>query len=136
MTTYKFADHLLLRIPAKGYHIGQDVNVRKLLDEPFFLSAIYLTSPGFYRRLELADFNPERLNTRELNTLKKYHNRMRFRPTPFGLFATVGLSTWSEQHGTVLNPTFYHTHICAGQALEVIVGEDLFDPSACCKPCR
>lgn len=85
MKEYYFAEHLLLRAPARGwrqYFVGEQQH----LDDPYLQSAIYLASPQFFDCLKQKQFKFERLSDREKLTVRKYINRSCFRPIPFGLF--------------------------------------------------
>ncbi len=75
-----------------------------VLDDHQFRLAIYLASPGLYRMLEAKDFSMAALSPKELLTLKKYYNRMSFRPTPFGLFSSYSLVRWSDRGPVELDP--------------------------------
>lgn len=64
---------------------------------PLFRSALYLASPHFYRMLDKKRWQAENLTGKELATVQKYFNRACFRPTPFGLFASISCSSWSNE---------------------------------------
>jgi thiopeptide-type bacteriocin biosynthesis protein len=91
---YKFLPALFLRAPHYSFS-GYDLNrLPAVLRQQDFLNAIWLASPGFYRILENKDFGYERLEPRQRHTLHKYYNRICFRPTPFGSFASFSLLEW------------------------------------------
>jgi thiopeptide-type bacteriocin biosynthesis protein len=103
-TGYRLLTELFLRAPFYSY-MGFDLDrVPEVLADPFFRNALYLASPGFYRALELKDFDVDRLLPKERLSLNKYYNRMCFRPTPFGSFATFSLLQWSTCGQVVLAP--------------------------------
>jgi thiopeptide-type bacteriocin biosynthesis protein len=90
---YHFADHMLLRMPVKSpgdYRADPQI----FLNDPFFQAALKIATPGFYALLENKGFQANELNIKEQYTLQKYINRYCFRPTPFGLFASVSLIKW------------------------------------------
>lgn len=93
---------MFLRTPARGpaaYTADmKDEMMSAVLAEPAFRLALYLASPAFFRALEAKDFR--QLGPKELVTVKKYLNRMSFRPTPFGAFSAFTLTAWSDA-GTV-----------------------------------
>ncbi|MCQ6958326.1 lantibiotic dehydratase [Mucilaginibacter aquariorum] len=94
--SYKFAEHLLLRMPA--YHTGTyHTHPGILLRETFFQAALYVASPVFYSRLAEANFDYDGLSVKEQATVMKYINRCCYRPTPFGLFASVSVVVWGSQ---------------------------------------
>lgn len=77
MKEYYFAEHLLLRAPARGwrqYFVGEQQH----LDDPYLQSAIYLASPQFFDCLKQKQFKFEReisaynlnLNTTIMETSK------------------------------------------------------------------
>lgn len=91
---YKFLPALFLRAPHYSF-TGYDLNrLPAVLRQQDFLNAIWLASPGFYRVLEKNNFSYERLAPRQQHTLLKYYNRICFRPTPFGSFASFSLLQW------------------------------------------
>lgn len=107
---FQFAEHLLLRRPANtpSDH-ARDPQV--FLSDAHFRAAVYLASPVFYATLERQDFQSQRLSERESITLKKYINRYCFRPTPFGLFASVQLCKWEAGAELTSSPAAYSAHI-------------------------
>ncbi|QKJ28328.1 lantibiotic dehydratase [Mucilaginibacter mali] len=125
--SYKFADHLLLRMPVKSWKQYRETHIGSLLTDPFFLAAIYVASPGFYARLARVDFNYQQLNNRELNTLKKYHNRICFRPTPFGLFSSVSLINWGSGGVMRLDTNAYKVCINPDQAYTMAISGELLN---------
>jgi thiopeptide-type bacteriocin biosynthesis protein len=91
---YKFLPALFLRAPHYSFS-GYDLNrLPAVLRQQDFLNALWLASPGFYRILESKEFRYERLEPRQWHTLHKYYNRICFRPTPFGSFASFSLLAW------------------------------------------
>jgi len=92
---YQFARHLLLRMPVRtpADYTG---SLQSFLNDQFFRSALYLASPVFFSILESRNFQAGHLSLKETLTLQKYINRFCYRPTPFGLFASISLVTWSN----------------------------------------
>ena len=99
-----FLETLFLRAPLLSYAQYPAVPMDLVLDDHQFRLAIYLASPGLYRMLEAKDFSMAALSPKELLTLKKYYNRMSFRPTPFGLFSSDSLVRWSDSGPVELDP--------------------------------
>ncbi len=99
-TEYKLLPELFLRAPFYSF-AGYDLErLSEVLGHQAFRNAIWLASPGFYRILEGKGFDFETLSEKEKHTLYKYYNRMCFRPTPFGSFASITLLEWGDG-GTV-----------------------------------
>jgi len=96
------------------------------LDDHHFRAAIYLASRSFYAILEKQDFVLGKLSDREVSTLRKYINRYCFRPTPFGLFASVTLMEWgaSPDHTDNGPPTF-EPHFYTDQNYQAIISQEL-----------
>lgn len=95
-TDYQFLPELFLRAPYysfSGYDLGR---LPEVLATTVFRNAIYLASPDFYRVLETKEFDFNRLGQKEKHTLYKYYNRMCFRPTPFGSFASFTMLEWGD----------------------------------------
>lgn len=93
---YQFLPQLLLRAPHYSFS-GYDLSrLPEVLHQQDFRNAIWLASPEFYRAIEKKDFDFNRLSARELHTLGKYYNRICFRPTPFGTFASFTLLQWAD----------------------------------------
>jgi len=93
-TDYQFLPELFLRAPYYSF-AGYDLErLPEVLATTVFRNAIYLASPDFYRVLEAKAFDFNRLGQKEKHTLYKYYNRMCFRPTPFGSFASFTMIEW------------------------------------------
>jgi hypothetical protein len=102
MATYHLLPRLFLRSPFYSFADYTSNIHEHLLTDPHLRAALYLASPGFYRQLEVKEFDPELMNGRELLSLKKYVNRMHFRPTPFGLFSTFSVAAWGTDEQLLL----------------------------------
>jgi len=109
---YLFAPYLLLREPA-GNPKAYRSPVQFFLDDSHFRSALFLATPSFYASLEKLGFNYDSLTKKEVNTLKKYMNRYCFRPTPFGLFASVSLVAWPSVTDIMGTPRVFNWHVSA-----------------------
>lgn len=95
-TDYKFLPELFLRAPYYSF-TGYDLErLPEVLATTIFRNAIWLASPDFYKVLERMDFDFEKLSAKEKHTLSKYYNRMCFRPTPFGSFASFTNLKWGD----------------------------------------
>jgi thiopeptide-type bacteriocin biosynthesis protein len=103
---YQFAAQMLLRMPVKSPadHI---VDPQIFLDDPFFRAALLYATTTFFTILKDKGFLASKLTEKEANTLQKYINRYCYRPTPFGLFASVTITHWSfGTHEEQLMPVF------------------------------
>ncbi|WP_256006826.1 lantibiotic dehydratase [Pedobacter deserti] len=94
---YHFDPTLLIRTPAKPLsefslgHLG-----RQLLDKEF-QQALHLASPDLFTALRKLNFRFEKLTPKLGLAVYRYYNRMSFRSTPFGAFASVGVTKWSDR---------------------------------------
>ncbi|OCX50803.1 hypothetical protein BEL04_18915 [Mucilaginibacter sp. PPCGB 2223] len=93
---FDFLPDLILRCPLLSYRQYSYDNLDSLLQTEWFKQTIYLASPDFYHRLEIAGFEVSSLTSKERLTLCKYYNRMSFRPTPFGAFSSFGTVKYGE----------------------------------------
>src|ERR1700743_2614467 len=96
MQNYQFLPGLFLRAPFYSFDSYDLSRLPEVLALPAFRNALWLGSPVFYQAMEKKDFVWERLTGRERHTLAKYVNRICFRPTPFGHFASFTLLGWGE----------------------------------------
>lgn len=100
---YQFSPFLLLRRPAGTYYTH---DLQSFLEDPHFCAAMRLASPQFFNVLAKEGFSATKLNQKEKHTLQKYINRFYFRPTPFGLFASVSKACWSASTITAEAPNY------------------------------
>lgn len=109
---YNFFSRIVVRTPSYTFNSYEEVNESELLEDDFFKASLYFASVEFYNELKKKDFNLEKLNARERNSLKKYWNRACFRPTPFGTFSSVATSMWTkENHGIRFLPDSLNVHV-------------------------
>lgn len=99
-TEYEFLPKLFLRAPYYSFARYDLERLPEVLADQVFRNAIWLASPGFYKQLQRKRFDFDSLSEKEKNTLYKYYNRMCFRPTPFGGFASFTNLAWGSG-GTV-----------------------------------
>ena len=97
MNNYHFFPVTVLRTPAFSFKDHGEPNLRRTLKNNYFQKALLIASAVVYRQLEKVDFDLDRLNPKEVNTVKKYFNRICFRPTPFGTFSTFSAVSWGQQ---------------------------------------
>lgn len=101
---YRLLPWLFLRAPFYSFAAYDLRRMPQVLDDVFFRNAVFLASPEFYGLLESKGFDWAVLSEKERHTLRKYYNRMAFRPTPFGSFATFTLLEWGGEDGAELGP--------------------------------
>ncbi|HZK62557.1 MAG TPA: lantibiotic dehydratase [Puia sp.] len=103
--SFKFSGHLLYRMPS-GTPEGYTDDIQVILEDRLFRAALFLASPSLYESLAKSAFCAKRISTKEQLSVRKYFNRFCFRPTPFGLFASVSLANWGERTNLVMNGLF------------------------------
>jgi thiopeptide-type bacteriocin biosynthesis protein len=101
MSMYHFHPTLLLRTPVYSYQFYSEKNLSEVLKQSFFRKAIYFSSEVFYNELEKVDFDLDKLDKKTIETLKKYFNRMCFRPTPFGICSAFGSLSWGPDETNI-----------------------------------
>lgn len=94
---YHFYPRLILRIPSYSYTAYQEHHLSELIRTPFFRAAIQLASQSLYQELEKHNFEMGALPPKVVVALRKYLNRMCFRPTPFGLFSGFTVANWEDE---------------------------------------
>jgi len=97
---FHFIDEVVVRSPAYPFkkQLKTD-DIYRMLDDAFFLEAIYVASPLLYDeciKLKKGIVTGEKEKNKILQSLYKYAVRMHTRSTPFGLFSTSGLAGWSD----------------------------------------
>ncbi|OCX54305.1 hypothetical protein BEL04_08585 [Mucilaginibacter sp. PPCGB 2223] len=100
---YQLMPQLFLRAPFYGYLDYDLLRLPRVLADQYFRNAVWLASPVFYQALQKKCFEFDRLSDKEKHTLAKYYNRMCFRPTPFGAFASFSLLSWSDSGAVKLS---------------------------------
>jgi thiopeptide-type bacteriocin biosynthesis protein len=99
---YRLLPRLFLRAPFYSYAAYDLRRMPQVLNDHAFRNAVFLASPQLYGLLERRGFDWALLSEKERHTLRKYYNRMAFRPTPFGSFATFTLLEWGDGDGADL----------------------------------
>jgi thiopeptide-type bacteriocin biosynthesis protein len=105
---YSFLSSLVLRAPFYSPDIYSAELLPKILGEQIFRNALLLASPDLYRAIAKKGFCFNELTDKERLTLFKYYNRMSFRPTPFGAFASVSAVDWSADSQIRLGSPVLH----------------------------
>ncbi|MCR8557288.1 lantibiotic dehydratase [Mucilaginibacter sp. BJC16-A38] len=123
---YDFSPHLLLRRPVKN-QADYSAEPQIFLDDPIFRTAIRLATPAFFSLLERQQFQAAKLSVKEANTLQKYINRYCYRPTPFGLFASVSLVTWRDKLGSKDHPASFSAFINVAMPMQNLLFKYLPD---------
>ncbi|WEA00726.1 thiopeptide-type bacteriocin biosynthesis protein [Mucilaginibacter sp. SJ] len=101
---FEFYDQVVLRTPYYSFKRYALSRLPEILVDQAFLDALWLASPSFYRILENKAFRFKNLTEKEIFSLYKYYNRMSFRPTPFGAFASFSLVKWDNAGEIRLDP--------------------------------
>ncbi|WP_276499375.1 lantibiotic dehydratase [Pontibacter litorisediminis] len=99
---FKLYPRLLLRTPAFPFTAYATADLSKLVHDPYFQAALQLASPSLFQALSSTGFNYEALPQKVKVSLRKYLNRMCFRPTPFGLFSGFSIASWAPGAGQPL----------------------------------
>jgi lantibiotic biosynthesis protein len=97
---YQFFPRLILRSPVYTAETYRKADLQQLLTDPYFQAALHLASASLFRELEKHRFDLQVLPPDVLFTLRKYLNRMCFRPTPFGMFSGVTTVAWTGDSNT------------------------------------
>jgi thiopeptide-type bacteriocin biosynthesis protein len=104
-----FFKTLCLRIPAysaQHYKLPPG-DIMQLIHNDTFMDALYVASPQFYhtcRKWASGKISDEKKAKKIKATLFKYHNRMCYRPTPFGLFSSCSAVNWGNDTAMMVDP--------------------------------
>ncbi|MGF7079737.1 thiopeptide-type bacteriocin biosynthesis protein [Mucilaginibacter sp. UYCu711] len=121
---YIFLDRAILRNPSLSFKQFDLSNLPKIAANNHFRLALYLASPQFHDVLDTKNY--ESLSSKELLTLKKYFNRMCFRPTPFGAFSSFTLVPWGTNDLIRLQEKNNHKlHLNFDQQINIQISNDL-----------
>jgi thiopeptide-type bacteriocin biosynthesis protein len=99
MINIRFNQYLFLRTPALSFVDYRIENFELLLKTQFFQTAIFFASESLYMELSRYEFDYNRLEEKVRLSLRKYINRMCYRPTPFGMFSAFTSLNWSAAGG-------------------------------------
>lgn len=102
MHDFYFHSLLLERKPGFSDHYFKEETWKDLLHDHFFNAAIRLASTSLYQELQKCQWDFEKLPVSVQQSLKRYLNRMCYRPVPFGLFASFSYAEWTgpDRHTT------------------------------------
>ena len=100
----------MLRTPAYSYKTYSN-QIHGILNDPYFISAIYLASKSLYDVLEKKNFDHVLLSEREQVSLRMYFNRMCFRPTPFALFSAFSSISWELENRELVLSNIRKVHV-------------------------
>ncbi len=92
---YEPRDPFLVRAPLLALQV--DLEPERLLANPTVRTALRIGSPSLFEALGSPD-------SRARRSLRRYLNRLSTRPTPYGLFAGVGLGCWGPTSDLALGP--------------------------------
>jgi lantibiotic biosynthesis protein len=93
----QFMPTLFSRSPVYSYNRYKETTIADLLRDPYYLAALKVSSQDVYDQLEKSSFDESNISHRLKCTLRRYFNRMCFRPTPFGLNSTVCRAQWGKE---------------------------------------
>lgn len=97
---FEFIESVIVRSPVYPYQSGAKIDdVYTLINDRFFLESIYIASPLLYDEcLKLKDGQVKSNKEKEKieRSIYRYYIRMHTRSTPFGLFSTCGVGTWTD----------------------------------------
>ena len=106
---YKFLDSLIYRLPAlplKNNFTREEIN--DFFVQPKNLEALFLASPVLHDEfVKIESKKTVKDEGKVYSALLKYMLRMHSRCTPFGLFASCGVTQWSESSGEMVVPNTY-----------------------------
>lgn len=125
MKNYKFLNDLLLRSPFYSYKQFAADKIEEIINDDYFLTALYLASPQLYTLLATKRFDFKSLTSKERLSIKKYYNRMCFRPTPFGSFSSFTLASWGPDELIWLNEENAKLHLNIDQEIVLLLTEGL-----------
>lgn len=118
--------NLIYRIPLFDFEINDLDQLEQNWSK--ILAAIEVSSPDLFNSIAYRSYPslPEPLQLK----VRKYLIRGRFRPTPFGKLAGMGLASWSKttQGPTSLNPLFHHSKPLNSLNLNGKLAEQVFIP--------
>ncbi|WP_172954181.1 lantibiotic dehydratase [Pedobacter ginsengisoli] len=102
---YSFYPKLLVRTPARPYSHFSPEHLREALRDKDFQQALLMASTDLYNALKKNGFVYELLTTEHRVAVFKYYNRMSYRATPFGAFASVSMLSWGQQNRLLVRST-------------------------------
>jgi lantibiotic biosynthesis protein len=113
---FKLIDKVVVRSPIYPFNFSSSIeSVLKLLEDPFFMEAIYIASPLLYEeaaKLKTGQIKAEKEKQKITNSLYRYFTRMYSRSTPFGLFSSCDVAAWGSGDNTEIERTFRrHTRL-------------------------
>ncbi|MGE8556474.1 MAG: lantibiotic dehydratase family protein [Chryseobacterium jejuense] len=100
---YKDFGHFIIRCPSLPYSEHSPFSYERIKENAFFMESLYISSPEFYDEI----VNTELLNEKHKFTLLKYWNRIRTRPTPFGIFSGIGIGTITDGLNNIIISSQY-----------------------------
>jgi thiopeptide-type bacteriocin biosynthesis protein len=110
-----FFPPLILRCPAKPFEKSVTTPLpAELLNDTALMEAIHMASPALYEqclKYQSGSITDPRKQQKVTNAIIKYYNRMRSRPTPFGLFSGCTVLQWGERDNIALTTDKWVRHI-------------------------
>ncbi|MGN8072134.1 lantibiotic dehydratase [Mucilaginibacter sp. SG564] len=126
MADYKFIPELLLRVPLFSFERYSLDKIQEIASDPQFQYAIYLANPVLHQLLLHKNFDISSFNDKELLSIQKYINRVCFRPTPFGCFASSIVINWGTDDELLLkDKTHDHLQLLLDQEVALLLAKKL-----------
>jgi thiopeptide-type bacteriocin biosynthesis protein len=128
MADYKFIPELLLRVPLFSFERYSLNNIQEIVSDPQFQYAIYLANPVLHQLLLQKHFDIKYFNDKELLSIQKYINRVCFRPTPFGCFASSIVVDWGlDDELLLMNKTHDRVQLLLDQEVSLLLAKKLLN---------
>lgn len=124
---FTFHPKVFLRAPLLSSEDYNETRLVELLKTGFFQSSIFLANYEFYEHLKKKDFSYALLSDKEKKTVWSYYNRMSFRSTPFGAFASFSIINWQNHADqiTLQDKTTSKLHLFVDHELTLNLTEKL-----------
>jgi len=120
----RFHHQVFVRTANKSLEEFNYQDLELIIKAKEFQHAIFFASESLYQELEQHQFNYDVLPEKVKTSLKKYYNRLCFRATPFGLFASTGVLNWGSNTGESIYTNNSETYIYPDFQLLTLLGED------------
>ncbi|MEJ2881398.1 lantibiotic dehydratase [Pedobacter sp. GR22-6] len=99
---FSFSPKMVVRTPAMPFTTFNPNGLRNILLNVNFQYALSEASPVLFDALKKCGFEYQSMGDELLTSTFNYYNRMCYRPTPFGAFASVALSEWSRNTNSII----------------------------------
>ena len=124
---YIFFNQLILRTPYYAYSQQKKASFEDILADSAFKNSLFLSNPTLYKILADKEFHADLITDKERLTLKRYYNRMIYRPTPFGSFSSFTLTEWGRHETITLSSKDSKLHLSLDQQALLSLSNKLFN---------